>query len=131
MNRRSACIAASLLAGAYAFFFGYEVPDRIQIDGLSTELVPMNTHYADGYSHAGFRRIRIGMSEQEVLDILGEPLDPYELFTPRNPLSPEKVREAYLLYSRPPSLKDTNYRCRVVVMDKDVVVEIIGHFVAD
>lgn len=67
MKNRTTWILTSAMAVLTALFFGYEVPDRIRIDGLTTEGVLMNTQYADDYSHAGFRRIKARMTEKEVL----------------------------------------------------------------
>ncbi len=135
MNRRPAWILAAVMAALVALFFGYEVPDRIMIDGLSTEgtglMTLMNTQYADGYSHAGFRRIRVGMCEQEVLDILGEPLRREGPYTQGYERFPQKGHYVCLIYSSPPNLRNTNYRARAVLMDSGVVVEVYGRFSAD
>jgi len=138
MKSRVVWILASAIAVFTALFFGYEVPDRTRIDGLSTELmgllVFMNTQYADDYSHAGFRRIKVGKSEQEVLDILGEPLSrigPYSKHPCGTTQCPGEGRYLSLVYSMPPNLRNTNYRARHVTLNNGVVVEIYGRFSAD
>jgi len=131
MKNRTTWILASAMAVLAALFFGYEVPDRIRIDGLTTEGVLMNTQYADDYSHAGFRRIKVGMSEQEVLDILGEPLSRLGPYAYGNERFPENGHYVSLIYSSPPNLRNTNYRARVVLMDNGAVIEVYGRFSAD
>jgi hypothetical protein len=37
--------------------------------------------YAPGYSHARFRNVKIGMAQEEVMDLLGEPLERYWVST--------------------------------------------------
>lgn len=133
MDRTLVWILSSATVLITAFLVGYEVPDRIRIDGLSTELAGLmtltNTRYADGYSHAGFRRIRVGMSEQEVLDILGEPLYRERPYAFRG--SPEKTWFVSLVYSAPPDHKNSSFRSRAVLIHHGQVAEILGHFVAD
>jgi|GEM_PF-2209040 len=134
MKNRTTWILTSAMAVLTALFFGYEVPDRIRIDGLTTEGVLMNTQYADDYSHAGFRRIKARMTEKEVLDILGEPLSrfgPYTSYGIGNTHFPEKGQYVCLQYSKPPNLINTNYRARLVVLDNGMVVEVYGRFSAD
>ncbi len=133
MDRTLVRILSSATVLITAIFFGYEVPDRIRIDGLHTELAGlmtlMNTRYADGYSQAGFRRIRMGMSEKEVLDILGEPF--YRWRPNAFKGFPEKTWYVSLVYSRPPNHKNSSFRSRAVVVYKGVVTGVFGHFVAD
>lgn len=131
MKSRAAWILTSAIAVPTALFFGYEVPDRIRIDGLTAEGILMNTQYADDYSHAGFRRIKVGMSEQEVLDILGEPLRRLGPYVDGFDGFAEKGQYVAWIYSMPPNLRNTNYRARSVLMNHGVVVSVSGHFYAD
>jgi len=125
----TAAVLFSLLLGIY-----YHIAaDRIRIDGFSGEvcdlLLMTDTKYADGYSQEGFSRIRKGMTEHEVLDILGEPLarwSPYDF--PHTPY-PEKAHFVGLEYSRSPSSK--NYRLREVYLDNGVVAQVIGYLYWD
>lgn len=119
------------MAVLIALFFVFEVPDRVRIDGLTTEGVLMNTQYADDYSHAGFRRIKVGMTEQEVLDILGEPLSRLGPNAYGNERFPEKGHYVSLIYSTPPNLRNTNYRARVLRMNNGAVLEVYGRCRAD
>ena len=138
MKYRPAWTFASAVVVLTALFFGYEVPDRIKIDGASVELIGlmtlMNTQYSDDYSHAGFRQIRRGNTEQDVLDILGEPLKrigPYADHPCGTTECPPEGSYLSLVYSMPPNLRNTNYRARYVTLNSGVVVEIHGRFSAD
>lgn len=70
----TASIAFMLLLG---IFWG-ATPQRLKIDGISGELwdlvLSTDTKYSDGYSDSGFNQVKVGMSKQEVIEILGEPL---------------------------------------------------------
>lgn len=138
MKSRRARILTAVLVVLTAVFFGHEIPDRIQIDGASIELIGlmtlMNTQYAEDYSHAGFRRIKVGMSEQVVLNILGKPLKrigPYQKHPCGTTQCPGEGHYLSLVYSMPPNLRNTNYRGRCVTLDDGAVVEIHGDFHAD
>lgn len=114
-------------------FIQYQVPARIRIDGLSAEVAGLflrtDTEYAEGYSHVGFSHIEAGMSEQQVLEILGEPLIRWRPYGFRNTPFKEKAHYVGLTYSRSPS--STNYRLREVLLDRGVVAELRGYFYAD
>ena len=114
--------------------FAFSAHERIRIDGAKAELlsllVALDTEYAPGYSHAGFNKIRIGLTEQEVLDILGEPLSRWSPYSYRGKTRwPEKAHFVALAYSRSPSSK--SYRLRQVILDNGVVAEIRGYFYGD
>jgi hypothetical protein len=108
---------------------------RIRIDGFIGEPFDLlgwtDTQYAEGYSHWGFKRIEVGMTEQEVMAILGEPLYRWAPYGGRSTSKrfPEKAHFIGLVYSRSPS--STHYRLRQVNLDKGVVVEIRGYFYVD
>jgi hypothetical protein len=63
-----------------------------------------DTRYAAGYTPLGFLRVRRGMTEAEVIDLLGRPLDRYAP-------APDSVS---LSWTR--SAHKSNYRVRVVVL---------------
>src|SRR5690606_36245314 len=118
-----ATIALLLLLGFLA-----ATTDRLKIDGLSGEIWNLifatDTKYADGYSDNGFNQIKIGMTEREVLDILGEPLtkwSPYQ-FTRFQ----DRAHFVCFQYSESPS--GTHYRLRQVYLDNGTVAEKIGYF---
>lgn len=138
MKSRRARILIAVLVVLTALFLGFEIPDRIKIDGPSVELTGlmtlMNTQYSEDYSHAGFRKIQVGMTEQQVLDILGEPLTrvgPYKKHPCGTTQCPGEGHFLSLVYSMPPNLRNTNYRARYVTLDDGAVVEIHGDFHAD
>lgn len=78
------------------------------LDGIHGNLFGLIGHedtvYAPGYTDAGFRRIKTGMTEQEVFGIIGKPLKEYR------PDMTESMR--VLLYSESP--RDTDYRIRQI-----------------
>ncbi len=97
------------------------------VDGLAGWLwnltMDEDTVYAPGYSDAGFRRVRGGMSVEQVHALLGPPLQKWPL-----PFStdPSEVGERW---SRSPG--DTNYRCRVVLFRHGHVVRKHAEFYVD
>lgn len=133
-------VLASLvdIAAIAGLVLGYGVMDRMRIDGAHIEMIGlftlMNTQYSDDYSHASFRRIRRGDTEQEVLDLLGEPLmriGPYGVHPCGSTECPPEGSNLSLVYSMPPNLRNTNYRSRIVVLESGVVTEVKGRFHAD
>ena len=48
-------------------------PDPLK-DQIFSLIVPMDTQYAPGYSNSAFRSVQVGMSEEQVLALLGAPL---------------------------------------------------------
>jgi hypothetical protein len=101
---------------------GY-LADRMFLDGLlGTSLgvvLPDDTEYAPGYSDERFRDIEPEMTERNVLDALGRPLD--QTIT--------SVGETVWRYSR--SRKDSNYHVRSVVLRYGKVVGTIHEFYVD
>jgi len=105
--------------------------DRIMLDGVSGEIsslvFPPDTRFSEGYSHKKFRRIEIGMTQEQVVEILGKPLDiwkPYELTK-----YIEKRHYVAFQYSESPSSVD--YRLRQVYFDNGIVAEIINYYYFD
>lgn len=78
------------------------------IDGISgvlgSLLLREDTLYASGYSDFNWRRVQIGMTRQDVHDLLGQPLSQWALGNPG---------ENGERWSLSPS--DTNFRCRVLL----------------
>jgi hypothetical protein len=106
-------------------------PEKTKIDGLSGEIWNLmfatDTKYAKGYSDKAFNKIEIGMTEEEVLNLIGEPLTRWTPFSHTN--SPNKAHYIGLQYSESPS--STNYRLRQVYINNGVVAEVIGYFYVD
>jgi hypothetical protein len=106
--------------------------DRILIDGWSGEIWSVlrwpDTKYSNGYSHKGFNEVYIGMTENEVLDILGEPIVRWFPFDKRGP--EEKKNWVSFQYSESPG--DTHYRLRQVLFnEKGIVTSKTGYFCVD
>ena len=103
---------------------------RRKIDGLSGEiyglLLSTDTHYASNYSHQSFSKVKKGMTEKEVLSLLGEPLYRSQV--------PQKANQSVLdydkwFYSRSPS--NTHYRIRQIKFREGKVSKLIGYFWVD
>lgn len=95
-----------LLDGLDGWFFG--------LSGNET------TYYSSGYSENGFRRIRVGMDEKEVLSVLGEPLSRYP------------IRERAQTGWRYSGYREKNdYRVRVVIFKHGRVMMKISEYYVD
>jgi outer membrane protein assembly factor BamE (lipoprotein component of BamABCDE complex) len=89
-------------------------------------VLPDQTVYADGFSEERFRKVRPGMSEQEVLSILGRPLEVYENAGGRKyrtswsakPSAVNPVDFRWWSYSKAGRLYDS-YHVRAVRFDRD------------
>ena len=105
--------------------------DICTIDGISGEIwgliTESDTKYSHGYSHKKFRQIKIGMTEKQVIEIIGEPLVRWQPYLYTN--YKEKCHFVGLQYSESPS--STNYRLRQVYLDKGKVAEIISYYNLD
>lgn len=104
---------------------------RVRIDGLMAELSALllssDTNYSQDYTHEGFDQITEGMSEQEVLELIGEPL---KLWNPyKYGFQPEKADYYAFVYSESPTF--THYRLRQVILEDGIVKEIRGYFYVD
>lgn len=105
--------------------------ERIKIDGFDVEILDLlmltDTKYSDNYSHQAFNEVNVGMSEKDVIKLLGEPLyrwHPYEVTS-----IAEKKHFVAFQYSQSPS--DTHYRYRQIQFDKGIVAEKNGYFYID
>jgi len=114
---------ASLLILAYFIF----QRDAIKLDGLSGEifglLIESDTQYSGKYSHKKFSKLRVGMTEEQVVNLIGEPLSKWQ------PYTGEKSHYIGFVYSKSPS--STNYRYRLVNFEHGKVAEIVSYFYTD
>jgi hypothetical protein len=85
--------------------------------GLSGKEV---TYYSNGYSDSGFRRIRLGMSEGDVLRYLGEPLSRYSIG--------EGTKAGWRYSGR---RVDTDYRVRVIIFENGRVEKKVSEYYVD
>ncbi len=97
---------------------------NLRIEGYSGMiwecLVPSeDTEYAPGYSHKRFLWIKEGMTEKEVISILGEPLVRWQ------------PKEGYVGFQYTNSPSSTHYRLRQVYLSEGIVKEVIGYFYLD
>lgn len=91
------------------------------LDGLwgLVNIIFEDTRYAEGYSASRFKRVKVGMTSQQVLYLLGEPLGKYPV---------EGGLEGWR-YSESPS--DSDYRVRVILFSSGRVVKIIAEYYVD
>lgn len=105
--------------------------DSTKIDGIKGGILSLffttDTKYAPGYSHHNFLKIKPGMTEQQVLDIMGESLNKWKPY--KNPNNSNTSYFIVLQYSESPS--STHYRLRQVYLNNGVVSEIKGYFYLD
>jgi hypothetical protein len=94
------------------------------LDGLegtsNSLLLGEDTYYSAGYSDSAFRKVKIGMTKDQVRALLGEPLSEYPIV--------EGGREGWR-YSW--KRTDTHYRARVVIFKDGRVVKVRAHFYVD
>ncbi len=112
---------AALIVGTLLF-----ISHHVSLDGIHgwffsrTVLGGEDTEYSPGYKDRAFRAVRIGMSRDKVLELLGAPIETGEI--------PEEALEI-LRYARSPS--DKSYRVRVIQIRNSVVVAKISEFYID
>ena len=70
----AAVILSLVFSSWFAFRTGYSFEDTWK-SVLTTALGECGTRYASGFSDTKFSKVRIGMSRDEVLALLGEPLE--------------------------------------------------------
>ena len=101
-----------------------QIIPSLKLDGysgliLNLLLLTDDTKYAENYTGRKFLKIKNGMTKQEVIHILGNPLTEW---------NPEENIDA-LQYSESP--KDTHYRLRQVYLINNIVTERISYFYVD
>lgn len=113
MWKRPAYIIPTVLLVLIGLYYP-AVSDRVKIDSRRGEILELllatDTQYADGYSYEGLLHIRKGMTEREVLDLLGEPLTRWRPHAHTRLTG--KAHFVELGYSISPS--SNNYRLRAV-----------------
>jgi outer membrane protein assembly factor BamE (lipoprotein component of BamABCDE complex) len=85
------------------------IPDGLQGSAQALVLGDTGT-YAAGYSDRGFRAVRLGMTQAEVLSLLGEPLT-------KRLLTDSRAGFEFWNYTTSPT--NTNFRTRAFVFDPD------------
>ncbi len=105
---------------------------RITIDGERAEIFSFmlgeDTRYSDKFTHYNFTKIKLGMTEQQVLALLGQPLSKFAYHWVDNKTF-NSGRFIGLKYSDSPT--SDNYRLRIIHLDKGVVVRVMGEFYFD
>jgi hypothetical protein len=86
----------------------------IRLDGITGEICGIffhtDTKYSMNYSHHKFVQVKIGMTENEVINILGEPIKRW------NPYLGDdyNIKNNYIAFEYSISPSDTHYRLRSV-----------------
>lgn len=101
-----------------------QIVPSLKLDGYSGLLLNIllltdDTKYSENYTGRKFLKVKKGMTKQEVINILGDPLAEWE--------SEENIER--LEYSESP--KDTHYRIRQVYLKNNIVTERISYFYVD
>jgi hypothetical protein len=106
---------------------------RIKIDGYKAEahclIFGEDTNYSKDFSHHIFQNIEIGMTEKQVLNLLGQPLFKFSYKWVVGNEMGNKGRFIGFKYSESPSGRD--YRLRIIHLDNGIVVRIIGELYLD
>lgn len=126
--RRKLLIAIFLISTTH-LLFNYH---RIQIDGWGAEWYSIffgeDTVYSKDFSNRNFRKVKIGMTEKQVVNLLGQPLSKFAYKWVDNKTYLDK-RFIGFKYSETPNSSD--YRLRIIHIDKGIVVGIMGEFYLD
>ena len=117
MKKTIISIFALLLMTAVAATYHFRSMDGL--DGLFfSRLFQEDTIYAPGYSDTAFRKVTVGMSQAEVLALLGPPISEWEA-----------CDNMAMGWSKSPG--DTHYRQRVVFFQNGVVTKTLSEFYVD
>lgn len=92
-----------------------------------TLILQPDTNYSSGYTDEKFESISIGMTEKQVMDILGEPLTRWRPY--RNTKFQDKEHFVGLQYSESPG--SGHYNLRQIYLDNGKVAEIKSYFYID
>ena len=117
MKKTITAILALLVMTAIAAT--YHIRSMDGLDGLFfSRLFQEDTVYAPGYSDTAFRKVTVGMSQAEVLALLGPPISEWE-----------SCDNMAMGWSRSPG--DTHYRQRAVFFQNGVVTKSLSEFFVD
>jgi hypothetical protein len=102
--------------------------DRIKLERISAEIASLfyfsDTRYSSGYSNNKFSEVKIGMTGDEVIRILGGPIS---IFKPhKDSEDPKKRNRIAFQYSFSPS--KSHFRVRNIIFDKEKVIKKIHCF---
>lgn len=103
------------------------IANAYMLDGLTgfifSSLENEDTAYASGYTDAGFRGVKVGMSDADVFRLIGQPQKSWPIG------DSGEGSETGARWSYSPS--DTNFRCRVLLFRDHHVVEKHTEFYLD
>ena len=96
--------------------------DRVRLDGIKGEIYGTmfgpSTEYSTGYSHESFIKIKTGMTEKEVIKILGQPIDSFKPY----PSYKDSMFNVGLRYAKGTD-ENSHYRLRIIYLRKGIVTE--------
>jgi hypothetical protein len=117
-----AVVAAAFLAVAGVLAFFFQPLDGYGGWALSVLAQKEDTVYSPNYSDSGFRKIAVGMTEAEVVQLVGKPLEVYSV-------DKEGKQCTGWRFSR--TTKGASYRMRSVLFSDGRVTEIFREFYLD
>ena len=77
-----------------------------------------DTVFSENYTDKGFLEIKKGMTEEEVIEIMGEPLA-------------RSIEENFIGFQYSKSERSTHYRFRNIILTKGIVTDVIGYYYVD
>jgi hypothetical protein len=121
MSRRIAVVG--ILVGLIVLLVGAHFQRREGLGGcfFRAGLGLDTTVYARSYSDAAFRQVSVGMTTEQVLKFLGEPLDTYTMG--------HRPDVTGMRWSKTPC--DGSYEVRVILFDKGKVIKRISEYYVD
>lgn len=128
--RRSILLALGAIALLFALLNFTRALQLIRLEGVVGTIFHVvtgggDTVYAAGFSEDRFLKIVIGMSESEVVTLLGEPLDRYHPQAGNGP----SIWNMGMRWSR--SANDSDYSVRAILFKDGVVVDRLSEFYLD
>jgi hypothetical protein len=98
------------------------------LDGLDgmvfRQWFPETTEYASGYSDSAFRHVASGMTSQQVVKLLGPPLDQFDVSS-----RPDDLTITTWRYSR--STNDSHFTMRLVQFQDGAVMRKVSEYYVD
>lgn len=102
--------------------------DRVKLDGVFAEITSLfffsDTQYSNKYTNEKFSQIKIGMTEREVIMILGEPISKFKPH--KDSGDPKRINQIAFQYSYSPS--KSHFRVRNIIFNCGKVIKKIYCF---
>jgi len=78
-----------------------------------------DTVFSENYTDKGFLKIKKGMAEEEVIEIIGKPL------------ARSIMEENFIILQYSKSERSTHYRFRNIILINGIVTDVIGYYYVD